>query len=243
MHAMDSSTCSSTRRQATPAPVGQAPAPVRTCRPGRGRPAAGTHLLKAVDDAGAGHQVRVGDVRPVGDLVDAAAVLHDHRVANVGKLAVLKDKEVCGGRGDQVHWASHRRHWDCRVTGDGVDCALSGPGQTACTGPRLGKLLCRAVRVPGLLSLSWAGRQPPGCLFPCTPARSPCFSASCCSLAANSSLHLSNTSTWVLKTQMWGPTCDGGSQDRGSVNRLYRDSMEHSCGRKGGSLKEYKHHR
>lgn len=61
---------------------------------------ADTHLLQAVDDAGAGHQVRVGDVRPVGNLVDAAAVLHDHRVANVGKLAVLKDEEVCakGGR-------------------------------------------------------------------------------------------------------------------------------------------------
>jgi hypothetical protein len=41
------------------------------------------------------HQVGVGDVGPGGDAVDAAAVLAHHRVADVRKLAVLEDQEVC----------------------------------------------------------------------------------------------------------------------------------------------------
>ena len=51
--------------------------------------------LEAVDDAGAGHQVGIGHVRPVRDPVDAALVLGHHRVPDVGKLPVLKDHEVC----------------------------------------------------------------------------------------------------------------------------------------------------
>ncbi len=50
--------------------------------------------LKAVDDAWPRHQVCVGDVGPVGNVVDATSVLAHHSVANVSKLAVLKDQEV-----------------------------------------------------------------------------------------------------------------------------------------------------
>jgi hypothetical protein len=38
--------------------------------------------------------VGIGDVAPVRNLVDAAAILADHGVADVGKLAVLKNEEV-----------------------------------------------------------------------------------------------------------------------------------------------------
>ena len=53
-----------------------------------------THLLEAVDNAGSWHQVCVGDVAPVSNLVDAPLVLVHHCVANDSKLPVLKDKEV-----------------------------------------------------------------------------------------------------------------------------------------------------
>ena len=65
-----------------------------TCQEEAAAPLGQAHLLEAVNDAGAGHQVRVGDVGPVGNLVDAARVLRHHGVANVGKLAVLKDEEI-----------------------------------------------------------------------------------------------------------------------------------------------------
>lgn len=51
-------------------------------------------LPEPIEDPRAGHRVRVGDVRPAGDLVNAAAVLQMNRIANVGKLAVLKDDEI-----------------------------------------------------------------------------------------------------------------------------------------------------
>jgi hypothetical protein len=52
------------------------------------------HLLQAINYARPWHQVGIGDVRPVRNLVDAPTILADHGVANVGKLAVLKDEEV-----------------------------------------------------------------------------------------------------------------------------------------------------
>jgi hypothetical protein len=42
----------------------------------------------------AGGSTHVGEVGPVGDLVNAGGVLGHHGVADVGKLAVLKDEEV-----------------------------------------------------------------------------------------------------------------------------------------------------
>lgn len=51
------------------------------------------------------HQVRVGDVGPGGDAVDAVAVLPHHRVADVRKLAVLEYQEVCM---DKDTWTSAR---------------------------------------------------------------------------------------------------------------------------------------
>mgnify|MGYP001806933895 CR=1 FL=1 len=55
------------------------------------------HGFEAVNDAGPGHQVRIGDVAPVRDLVDAARVLRHHGVADVSELAVLENEEVCEG--------------------------------------------------------------------------------------------------------------------------------------------------
>lgn len=53
-----------------------------------------THFAETVDDALAGNRVRVGDVRPRSNLVDTFAVLVFDRVANISKLAVLKDQKV-----------------------------------------------------------------------------------------------------------------------------------------------------
>mmetsp|Transcript_8922 Transcript_8922/g.22928 ORF Transcript_8922/g.22928 Transcript_8922/m.22928 type:complete len:246 (-) Transcript_8922:1142-1879(-) len=50
--------------------------------------------LEALDDAGAGNNVRVYDVRPRGDLVHAAGELGRDCVPDVGELPVLKDEEV-----------------------------------------------------------------------------------------------------------------------------------------------------
>lgn len=75
---------------------------------------------QALDDPFAGDGVRVGDVCPGCDAVDAAAVLVLHCAADVGELAVLEDEEVvlrreglegCGEGGDGV--------WGCE--GDYVD--------------------------------------------------------------------------------------------------------------------------
>lgn len=66
---------------------------------------------QALDDAFAWDGVRVGDVCPGCDAVDAAAVLVLHCAADVGELAVFEDEEVvlrreglegCGEGGDGV---------------------------------------------------------------------------------------------------------------------------------------------
>lgn len=49
---------------------------------------------QSLDDALAGHGVRIRDVCPGGDAVDATAVLVLHGAADVGELAVLEDEEV-----------------------------------------------------------------------------------------------------------------------------------------------------
>ena len=50
--------------------------------------------LEPVDDSGAREQVRVRQVRPVGDLKGPGTVLRDDGVSDVGKLAVLEDHKV-----------------------------------------------------------------------------------------------------------------------------------------------------
>lgn len=54
--------------------------------------------MQTGDDARPGHGVRVCDVRPGRDAVDAAAVLVRDGRADVGELAVLEDEKVvlCG---------------------------------------------------------------------------------------------------------------------------------------------------
>lgn len=54
-----------------------------------------SHLFEAINDASAWHQVGICDVCPVCNFVYASTVLGDHRVADVSKLPVLKDHEVC----------------------------------------------------------------------------------------------------------------------------------------------------
>lgn len=51
-------------------------------------------VAQPADDALAGHGVRVRDVCPGRNVVDAGAVLQLHGAADVGELAVLKDEEV-----------------------------------------------------------------------------------------------------------------------------------------------------
>mmetsp|Transcript_51335 Transcript_51335/g.164111 ORF Transcript_51335/g.164111 Transcript_51335/m.164111 type:complete len:425 (+) Transcript_51335:18-1292(+) len=51
-------------------------------------------LLEAVDDPGPRHEVRVGDVGPVRDVVHPPRELHAHRVADVREFAILEDHEV-----------------------------------------------------------------------------------------------------------------------------------------------------
>lgn len=46
----------------------------------------------------------ISHIRPVSNLVDAAAVLTHHSVADVSKLAVLKYQEVCSARGQILGW-------------------------------------------------------------------------------------------------------------------------------------------
>ena len=53
-----------------------------------------TRLLEAVDDARPWHDVSVGDVAPVRDVVQAARILTNHRIADVRKLTVLEDHKV-----------------------------------------------------------------------------------------------------------------------------------------------------
>jgi hypothetical protein len=52
------------------------------------------HLLESIDDARPRHQVCIGDMAPVSNPVDASLILVHHCVADVSKLAVLKDEEV-----------------------------------------------------------------------------------------------------------------------------------------------------
>lgn len=65
------------------------------------------NVAQAADDALAGHGVRVRDVCPGCDPVDAGAVLQLHGAADVSELAVLEDEEVVaegegGESGDEL---------------------------------------------------------------------------------------------------------------------------------------------
>ena len=73
----------------------QGPLGAHLCQKEKPPPFWQTHGLQAVDDARARHEMGVGDVRPVGDLVDTISVLGHHSVADISKLPVLKDKEGC----------------------------------------------------------------------------------------------------------------------------------------------------
>ena len=57
------------------------------------------HRLEAVNDARPRNDMGICDIRPVSNLVDAAAILTHHGVADVSKLTVLKYQEVCNSRG------------------------------------------------------------------------------------------------------------------------------------------------
>lgn len=174
------------------------------------------------------HQVRVGEVGPVGDAVHAARVLRDHRVPDVRKLAVLKHQEVCARAGARQLDAQPGSKTDGRIrrTSDGCTsnadlhrcwqmCVLPAsqayPRVRVIKARRIAQKTSRGVLVlpsgaplarPGAPCLSTAA-QPPECS---RGQGAPCFSASLRSSAPMPASQLLKMSTCVLKTQISEPT-------------------------------------
>ena len=65
------------------------------CQQQQAPPFAQAYRLEPLYDPRSGYEVGISHISPVSDLVDPAAILADNSVANVSKLAVFKDEEVC----------------------------------------------------------------------------------------------------------------------------------------------------
>lgn len=53
------------------------------------------YRLQPFNDAGTRDEVGICHIRPISNLVNPAAILADHRVADIGKFAVFEYEEVC----------------------------------------------------------------------------------------------------------------------------------------------------